>query len=198
MDLSVAQRKAARVAAMADLRDVRLFKASVDFGRFPQGSQPLSWNLEMTPTATFDDGADYFILEIEYVVEISEVGIDLTAGDESPGIGSISFKLAALYDLHAPPKKPQPTVEELNAYAKTSGTMAVYPYAREFVQNMTSRMGLPPLTLSTLRLPYPDTSKPPSASPTRESTKAVRAGSPRAAGKPSKRAAPRTGDAGEK
>jgi preprotein translocase subunit SecB len=195
MNLSVAQRKAARIAVMADLRDVRLFKASVEFDHFPESGRPLSWNLEMTPTTTFNDGAEYFVLEVEYTVEITE-SADEPADDEGQGeVGSISFKLAALYDIHAPAKKAQPTVEELDAYAKTYGTMAVYPYAREFIQSMTSRMGLPPLTLSTLRLPYPDTSEPPSEpKPPRKAAKAVRT-SPRKSGEPARRTTPRGRDA---
>lgn len=172
-NLSVAQRKAARIAAMADLRDVRLFKAALDFDHFPESGRPLSWSLEMTPTTSFEDGAGYFILDVEYTVEIMETPGE-PAEDAAPRkIGAISFQLAALYDLEVQAGKSQPTAEELNAYAKTSGAMAVYPYAREFVQSMTSRMGLPPLTLSTLRLPYPDTSEPPSEpSPPRKAVKA--------------------------
>jgi len=160
-DLSVALRTAARVAAMSDLRDVRLFEAVLKFNTFP-GDAPLTWEIEMTPTTNYENGDDFFVLEVEYSVRV-EVAED-EDGDRAPGevLASVDFKFAALYSLEITEGKPGPSSSELDAYAKTMGMSAVYPYAREFVQNSTSRMGLPPLTLSTFRLPYPDTTVAPS------------------------------------
>ncbi|GAB7040442.1 MULTISPECIES: hypothetical protein [Catenuloplanes] len=157
-DLGAAQRRAARVAAMADLRDIRLFRAVVEFDHFPQVGT-MSWDLEMTPVVRYETGDDFFVLDVDYAVKIEE-GEDEPSGDEegSKQVAMLEFKLAALYSLEVPSGKPVPTSDELEAYAKTAGTLAVYPYAREFAQNLTARMGIPPLTLSTLRLPYPEAS----------------------------------------
>jgi hypothetical protein len=147
---------------MADLRDVRLFEAALKFNGFP-GESSLTWEIEMTPTTSYEEGDDYFVLEVEYSVHVRTPAEETDNRDPSDEvIASIDFRLAALYSLEIPEGKPNPTTAELDDYAKTMGMMAVYPYAREFVQNLTSRMGLPPLTLSTFRLPYPDTSSTPS------------------------------------
>jgi len=42
--------------------------------------------------------------------------------------------------------------DQLAAFGKATATFNVWPYWREFVQTMTSRMGLPPLTLPFFRL----------------------------------------------
>ncbi|GAA4569328.1 SecB-like chaperone [Micromonospora coerulea] len=155
-DLAVAQREAARIAAMADIADVRLFDASLHFDRFPDESNAMTWQLEMTPSISYHDGADFFILEIEYEVVIQEV-IDTPPVEEADttDLAKIAFKLGSLYRLELNGRA-QPETSELDSFAKTMGTMALYPYAREFVQNITSRMGLPPLTLAIFRLPFPD------------------------------------------
>jgi preprotein translocase subunit SecB len=38
------------------------------------------------------------------------------------------------------------------SFAELNGTYNAWPYWREFVQNVTSRMGLPPLTIPVFRL----------------------------------------------
>nr|MDT0663447.1 hypothetical protein [Micromonospora sp. DSM 115978] len=156
VDLAVAQRDAARVAAMADIADVRLFDATLHFDRFPDESNSMTWQLEMKPSISYHDGADFFILEIEYEVVVQEIFDESAANDgDTADLANISFKLGSLYTLESTDRAyPEPS--ELDSFAKTTGTMALYPYAREFVQSMTSRMGLPPLTLATFRLPFPD------------------------------------------
>ncbi|WFE95641.1 protein-export chaperone SecB [Micromonospora sp. WMMD987] len=156
VDLAVAQREAARIAAMADIADVRLFDATLHFDRFPDESNAMTWQLEMEPSVSYHDGADFFILEIKYEVVIQEIIDGSTAKeDDTADLAKISFKLGSLYTLESA-NRARPEPPELDSFAKTMGTMALYPYAREFVQNMTSRMGLPPLTLATFRLPFPD------------------------------------------
>lgn len=43
--------------------------------------------------------------------------------------------------------------EALSSFAHLNGTYNAWPYWREFVQSMTSRMDLPPLTIPVFRLP---------------------------------------------
>jgi preprotein translocase subunit SecB len=163
LDLSAAMRVGARVAAMSDLRDVRLFEAGLKLNTFPGGDSDLTWEIEMAPTVKYSEGDDFFILEVDYLVQIEMVDDDDTEEVvQASAVANIDFKLAALFSLETPSERPDPSTSELDAYAKTMGAMALYPYAREFIQNSSSRMGLPALTLSTFRLPYPDTSVPPS------------------------------------
>jgi hypothetical protein len=42
--------------------------------------------------------------------------------------------------------------KQVRAFAKTNGMLNVWPYWREFVQSVTSRAGLPPLTLPLFRV----------------------------------------------
>jgi hypothetical protein len=115
----------------------------------------------------------FFVLEIEYSVQVEAVDDDGDSteadhkgkGDDDESeevVAFVTFKLAGLYSLDPPKGGQGPTTSELDSYAKTMGAMALYPYAREFVQSSFSRMGLPPLTLSTFHLPYPDTTVAPS------------------------------------
>jgi hypothetical protein len=46
--------------------------------------------------------------------------------------------------------------KDLDAFARSQGLMASWPYAREFMQNLTARMGLPVLILPTLKLISPE------------------------------------------
>jgi preprotein translocase subunit SecB len=173
LELSKAMRDSARVAAMSDLRDVRLFEATLKFNEFPGEDAPLTWELEMAPTTNHSEGDDFFVLEIEYSVQVEavadeddhdEMEPEEKGEDDEPNeiVASVTFKLAGLYSLDLPKGGQGPTTSELDAYAKTMGAMALYPYAREFVQSSVSRMGLPPLTLGTFQLPYPDTIAAPS------------------------------------
>jgi len=45
------------------------------------------------------------------------------------------------------------TDAHFKAFGRVNGLFNAWPYWREFVQSMTVRMGLPPLTLSVFRLP---------------------------------------------
>ena len=47
-----------------------------------------------------------------------------------------------------------PNSEELNAYAISTGQYALYPYAREYISDLTMRLGLPPLTIGVLKIPF--------------------------------------------
>ncbi|SCL21223.1 hypothetical protein GA0070616_2239 [Micromonospora nigra] len=146
---------------MADIADVRLFNAQLNFEHFPEEGNDLTWHLEMTPSFSYDEGDDFFILEIEYEVEIQELVDGISSEDAQPRkLATIAFKLGSLYRLDVNGRNP-PEGAELYSFSKTTGTIALYPYAREFVQSMSSRMGLPPLTLATFKLPYPDSSTTP-------------------------------------
>ena len=47
---------------------------------------------------------------------------------------------------------PRPRPKEAEAFANTQALLTAWPYFREFVQNMTARMGLPTESLPVLRL----------------------------------------------
>lgn len=164
VDLAVSQRLAARVASFADVRDVRLFESESRFEGFPDLSNALGWQLEVTPSVKYEPGDDFFIVEIVFQVAVSEASEDEIEDESQEAqaeVASVRCKYGALYSLEVPEGRQRPTTEELDAYSKTTGVMLLYPYAREFVQSTTSRMGLPPLTISAYTLPYPDISTAP-------------------------------------
>jgi len=55
--------------------------------------------------------------------------------------------------------EPSPRPEEGEAFAKSQGLLAAWPYLRELVQNTTARMGLPIESLPALRLVLQTTRK---------------------------------------
>ncbi len=61
----------------------------------------------------------------------------------------ISLMLEATYTV---PSERTFSSKQINAFATTNGMLNVWPYWREFVQSITGRAGLPPLTLPLFRI----------------------------------------------
>lgn len=148
------QRDAARVAARATIRDVRLVEAVMRMERFPSPHPRLTYHLEYEPQLEFSHGEDSFVVRIKSdlkIVEVADEHDEDAASDQ--GVASISFEHAALFLLQMRDGDEPVKLEELSAYAKTTGLLALYPYAREFIYNVTGRLALPPLTVDVLTLP---------------------------------------------
>jgi preprotein translocase subunit SecB len=163
VDAISVQETAARVAARANVVDVRMFQSAVELVNIPSGDAPLSWDLEVTPSAEYTDGTDYFIVKINFSVQINNndesSAREGTQNDESEKIANIAFQMGALYSLDLA-KNDSPVLEsELSAYAQSSGMLTLYPYAREYVHGVTGKLGLPPLLMSVFQLPYPGKAK---------------------------------------
>lgn len=63
------------------------------------------------------------------------------------------FKISASFHLvYELPSELKPDRSEILAFAQTNAVYNAWPYWREFVQSMTSRMNVPPLTLPLLRI----------------------------------------------
>ncbi len=73
------------------------------------------------------------------------------AGDEDP-VFTLQAQLALNYEC---PETLEVSDEDALAFGTQSVLFSSYPYFRELVHTMTSRTGLPPLVLGTLRLPIP-------------------------------------------
>lgn len=147
---------AARVAGSANLQDVRLFGAAAHLER-PVFNGSLSYSLSSDisvqavgePTGSVVVTGDYKV-----TVTRSEA-LDSDDEDEMDPevIGELSFTLAALFTIATQPEGIEPfEEEEYEAFGGTTGQFALYPYAREFISDMTGRMGLPPLHIGTLQL----------------------------------------------
>lgn len=148
---------AARVAGCADLHDVRLFGVRATLAT-PGVEGALSYTLSSdVKYQTLGDPIRTVIVTGEYEVNVLESpgrdDSDEPGEDEPSKVADLSFTLAALFSIPEPDAGEESFEEdEYEAFAATTGQFALYPYAREFVSDLTSRMGLPALHIGALRL----------------------------------------------
>lgn len=90
------------------------------------------------------------------VASTMEVRLAPRESNERPAV-SIKAGFELTYAL---PQDFRVSRSELNAFAQTNGIFNVWPYWREFVQNMFVRMALPPFTLPVYRLFEPTKAAP--------------------------------------
>jgi hypothetical protein len=153
--ISETRGRAARIAALADIRDVRLLKSSAEISQFPTGDVTLSYDLNLGSSVEYEPGSGAFVVRSIYTVSITPATTDDTEGSAS-AIAKIEFEQAGLFVLSTGEHDAPPTPDELTAYATTTGQFALYPYAREYIYDVTGRLGLPPLTVGVMKLSIPD------------------------------------------
>lgn len=143
------------VARYAKIRDIRLFEASSELKDFTI-ENPLQWDLEINSSTQYNQGDAYFVVIMGYVITIEKPDDPSTeAADgesesdesESEDVADISFQFAALYTLELDGSTHEITPEEVEEFAATVTASALAPYAREYVHDVTMRMGLPPLVM---------------------------------------------------
>lgn len=142
---------AARVAGGVELLDVRMVQSSAEHLGFPVSGSPLSYDLDVQPTAHFDGDSQGLVVSIEFSLTMDQEAEE--EGLERRQIATISFTLVALFET---PEEANYGAEELESFGATTGIFCLYPYAREYVQDVTGRLGLPPLTLGVYRISAPD------------------------------------------
>jgi hypothetical protein len=143
---------AARVAGCADLQDVRLFGVAANL-ETPVIDGGLSYSF--SSNVTYQTlGEPIASLVVNGAYEVTVRSTDSDAEDQNPtDIADISFTLAALFTIPERDGGDDPFADdEFEGFAATTGQFALHPYAREFISDLTSRMGLPPLHIGTLRL----------------------------------------------
>jgi hypothetical protein len=163
LDLLAAQQEAARIAARTQVRDVRLFGTSAELGRFPGEAVRLRWSLDTDVEVERDeDDGNSFVLRSKYSLRIVQVPTAAairedeeadSAEGEDDLVADIKFEFGALFSTTLRDGDEAITDEELRAYSLTMGVFAMYPYARQYIYDITGRMGLPPLTVGVLTLP---------------------------------------------
>lgn len=139
---------AGQVAGRSEIEDVRLVKSNVDAPEFADPGRPLQFQFVSTPSVHYEDDAEAFVISVQYDLTVSQDSADEDDGSEVT-VANVSFTYAALYSKLVDDRF---TDAALEAFAKTTGSFAVYPYAREYVQDVTGRLGLPPLTLGLFKL----------------------------------------------
>jgi hypothetical protein len=151
-ELWTAQLRGARVGAFAEIRDIKIPRAQFELQGLVGDGGVLTYDLEVSPVAQRLDGlSDAFVVQVVYQLRISNG----SSSDDVTGskVAEAEFVVAALFALDVPEDAEAVSDEELDAYAQTTGQFAMYPFAREFVYDLTRRMGLPPLTVAVTRLP---------------------------------------------
>ena len=120
---------------------------------------PLRWALEIDAGVEYNGGKT-FVVRGAYNLVIIETPDDddrpadeNAFTDEAARVAKLTFTLAGLFELRTTGDDATLNADELEAYAATTGQFALYPYAREFVSDATTRLGLPPLTLAVWRMP---------------------------------------------
>lgn len=152
---------ARRIAASAEILDIRLFETSVKLLHLSRGQGSLSYGIDVNPVVQHASGADHFVLETSYVVTISdsessgEGEPEKVDDDDDAGVlARIRFSFGALYQLGLGNDEPEVSQDEFDAYARTAGLLFMFPYAREHVSYMTRSLGLPDLILPLFKLPF--------------------------------------------
>lgn len=158
---------AARVAMCVELLDVRLFGTAANLDN-PGFEGSLSYTLDSSVSfQTVGEPTKSVIVTCEYEVIVSDSPESdddgpadaeddaSTDDDDSSKVADIEFTLAALYAVRSSEAEDGAPFsdDEFEAFAATTGQFALYPYAREFISDITSRMGLPALHVGVFRIP---------------------------------------------
>jgi hypothetical protein len=160
-DVSVAQQMAARLAAITEIRDIRLMKTCAEIVKLPVAAPFLVYKLDSDSAVEYEPGSESFVVRGTYRLSIrstSSAEVEDLPEDPDSAVAKIEFEQAALFVMDIDGREP-PKSEELNAYAVSIGQYALYPYVREYISDLTMRLGLPPLTVGVLRIPFPSEMK---------------------------------------
>lgn len=147
--------RALRVAARAEIEDVRLFEVKSNFVELPANPTGFSYIVASDVRVTYLAEENGLIAAGEFQVTVREAEEDAPDGAEQDGpktVLDLGFTMAVLFSVDVREGDKPFTETELDAFAKTTGQFALHPYAREFIADMTSRMGLPQLHIGMLKL----------------------------------------------
>ncbi len=144
MDHADLRVQAGAIAGTSNLFDVRLTQSNIQLTRVPAPSAQLSVNVEMSPSASISldrENEGLLLVNAAFNVRITDVG-------DNDDVAEVKCAFVAAFESHL---DDEPSREELDAFAETTGLFAVYPYAREYISDVTRRMGLPALVLDLLK-----------------------------------------------
>jgi hypothetical protein len=146
----------ARISTQAELKDIRLGFLHADFTE-REGVIPDDWTADtvmgISTDAQLDRTNNALIVECGFIA-VYAPGLDQQRGElpnpkDAPVELHARFKLAYLLkDLAA--------VEDTDPehFALTNGVLHAWPYWREIAQTTTVRMGLAPLLVGTVKIPW--------------------------------------------
>lgn len=156
VDLDDQRSLAARVAACAELMEIRTFNINAGLDVVPDGPDRLSFTFDANIEVQFVQETSVLIVDGYYELQFSEPkDTDTKVPDDSDKqqVAHLNFRMASLYAVSEPNEEHGPfSDDELDAFGNTTGQLALYPYARELVSDLTGRMGLPTLHLGTMQI----------------------------------------------
>ncbi len=143
---------AAAVARYVDLKEVRLIEVSAKLiGGRDAMIQKAPWELRFkrAMAVRFDD-------QTKELTVIANLAVDVLP--EKPGeesmVCSCVFHLDYVFNVNGGPEGDD-LQRHLKAFANVNGTYNVWPYFRELVQSMASRVGMPPIVVPVYRVQRP-------------------------------------------
>ncbi|MBK5221864.1 MAG: protein-export chaperone SecB [Acidimicrobiia bacterium] len=129
---------AGQVGALANLLQIKLLRSTSEL---QAGYEPGQL------AADVDASYDWALMDDARLL-VCEIGCEVHIRRGAEAVFDCSAIYGAVYAL---PEDVQLSDEAYGAFAATSATFSVHPYLREFIQSLTTRAGLPPLSLATLR-----------------------------------------------
>jgi len=157
VDLSDRRQAAARIAAQADLLDIRAIKFDAELGNGTLAG-PYEVSVDLSPS--FDvfqptPSAWIIVYSFTYSVRVNgeERGADLDAivgtngetdEDDAAVVAKVNCTFNAAFHWHA---SDLPAEDEIRAFGDTSVTLALHPYLRELVHDAIARFNVGPLVM---------------------------------------------------
>lgn len=105
--------------------------------------------------------SDWFVirvacnLSVEFADEKDQADDEPDAEDPDESIATVEFEYAALFSCAMHDGDTPLEEDELTAYGATTAKFLLYPFIREYIHDITGRLGLPPLTIGVLSRPMP-------------------------------------------
>lgn len=153
---------AARIAARAEIQDVRLLRTNVELHRQPEPDRRLTYDLNFESVIDWDSAnADSFIvriacnLNVEFVEDEVRTNAEPDTDDPDKPVATAEFEYAALFSCTMCDGDDPIGEDELSAYGATTARFLLYPFIREYIYDTTGRLALPPLTIGVLSRPLP-------------------------------------------
>lgn len=149
--------KGGYVGGRAEIRSVRAHRLAASLDTPNADNFGLTYDLEPAVAVGYDEGDTSFVIEAAYDLQIRQLTRELDT-DEEPGeddfvdLAEVGVTVAGLFSLDLDEDDRSPSLEEVEAYARSTGLFALHPYAREHIAALTSRLGLPALTIGVLRM----------------------------------------------
>lgn len=150
---------AARLAGATELRDIQVFRIGAELTKQPDHGQRLHYGMSTALAATQVDHEMVLAVEATTTVDMwqSADGESPAGGsgdvDDSDGrtqIATIRLVMGTLFSVAGDAFDYKE--DELQAFAETTAQFAMFPFLRQQVHDLTSRLGLPALVLPMLKM----------------------------------------------